>query len=311
MRSVFFAVLLLAIAAPCAAKESSSLPVGTVRVVKDRFSGGYTLESAEAPLERIAAVLERHTGCRVQVDEKLRGRKLTLNLVSRPPERLFPVLGRRADARVSVRFRFEPLPPGSPRRPGPLAFAREPAPIEVLQPTELSEVLRDLDGSFDLAEGVRGRVSVRSIRYSLAQVLDHFAAQVNASWKPVVRFEERKFVDRDAETFERMQAHFHDLASLPPMERREELGWDLEGIEELPEDKREAAAQRIAADILSLGTHLHNTPGEHRGPVAEGVVGIAQDYAAVLSGITGSRRQRLRPIVDALAALDERLKSIR
>jgi hypothetical protein len=307
------AVAILAVvsaAAGTSAAPPAPVQPGGIRFTRDPYLG-VGLETRDASLGRIAAALSRLAGCRAEVAEELEGRRLTLSLPPRPPERLFAVLARRTGARMRVSYRLDPLAEGERARRGSRVFAGEPVDMEILRPTPLAEALPHFDVPIEAHPDVGGTVRVRAVRHPLGGVLDHVSRQVNARWSAVVRFEYHQPVDADAAEYERMQSHFVELARLPPHERREEIAADLSAVEGLPEERRAQELLRAATDVLSLSTYLQNTPGEHRGPVWEGVLGIARDYWDVLSRMPADRRQRLGPVAAALRELERRLAAVR
>jgi hypothetical protein len=305
------AVLLAAWAAPSCAEERPPLARGEVRLTEDRFAGGFAVEAEEAPLERILAALARASGCRAEIAPELKERKLTLNLVARPPERLFLVLARRAKLRAAVTFRFTRLEAGPARRPGSLLFARQPVSHETREPVLLEQALRDLDVRFQLEPEVNVPVRVRAVRHTLGAVLDNLAAQANAKRNTVVRLEQRAPGEDAAAEYERSQAHFFELARLPEAERREELLADLEEIESLTGDPRALALERTSQNVLSLESYLHNDSGEFPGPIWRRVEGVVADYWVVLRRLTPARREHFSPLVAALEELRRRVERIR
>jgi hypothetical protein len=246
----------------------------------------------------------------VEIDEKLRDVRLTLELAPRPPERLFPVLARRAFARLSVVYRVRPFPPGGVRQAGSLLFADGLVSLRLREAVELPEVWGQLGVPVEVEEGVEGTVRMDVARRPLAWVMDRIAAQVGATWVAVVRLEARRFVDPEAETYTRMRSHFSDLARLSSMERREELAAEMETLAELPTDRRAEGLRRMADDVLSLATLLHEVPGEHRAATAPYVLGIAADYRAVLLDLSEERRGRLAFLFHVLDDLRLRLQAI-
>ena len=285
--------------------------MGGTRFTEDRFAGGYAVETSEAPLERIALSLGRLAGCRVEVDPKVKERRLTLDLVARPMERLFLVLARRAGVRISVRYRFEPLPAGEARRRGAGLFAGKPLELEIREPAPLEEALQRLDVRFDVDRRMRATVRVRAVRHPLSAVLDSLAEQAGAKWQTVVRFEERLASDGEGAAYERIQSHFFELARLPEAERREEVRADLEAIEKLPEDRRPGALERTAQDVLSMESYLHNDSSERRGPVWDYVYAVSLDYWTVLHRMPAARREAFAPVIGALVELRRRVERIR
>lgn len=283
---------------------------GHVRIAADRYSGGWAL-AANAGLDTIAGALARKTGCRAVVDEPLKALPLRVDLGPRPAERLFQVLARRAGARLEVRYVVTPLASGEPVFRGARAFAEEPAELELREPTPLDEALQELNVPIRIAGEVDGYVRLLAPSQPLRRILDRLCEQVQGCWHAEVRITARRPADAEAAADERRRAHFDDLSGLPPDERRDELAADLERIERLPPADREAALRRTADDVLSMAEHLRRTPGEHRGPVWEGVSGIANDYATVLDRMPGSRRERYAPIAAALGQLRIRLSGIR
>jgi len=246
----------------------------------------------------------------VEVDKELRSRRLTLHLSPRPPERLFPVLARRAGARFSNNFRFKPRGPGV-RQGNSRLFAREPVSMTVTAPAEFEEVLQALEIDVDVAEDVAGKVTLATSAQPLATVLSRLAHQVDAVWEPVVRLEYHKPVDAEAASYERMLSHFSELAALSPAERREEIQAELESLGRLGPDEQPTGIARLAGDILSLGSLLRTVPGEHRAAIGPQVVGVAADYWAVLSRAPGGQRSAFRQIVGALGQLARDLEQIR
>jgi hypothetical protein len=286
-------------------------PVPVLRLTWDRFRGGCGMEAREAPLEQLAHSLARVSGCAVELDEKLRGRRVTLDLAPRPLERLFPVLARRLDARLSILYRLKPWRAEYIRRKGSLVFAGRLVDLEMSRPLDLDEALRQLGVPLEVEDGVSGRVRLSAARYPLARVFDRIADQVNAKWETVVRLEQRKPVDAEAAALERMHSHFGDLAGLSPGERREELASDLEAMLELPGDQREQRLERISTDILSLASLLQSVPGEHRAQIGPRVHAVAGDYWSVLSRLPEERRSLCAPLFAALEGLRQRLDQIR
>jgi hypothetical protein len=284
--------------------------VPSLRVRRDQSLNQYGIESRDVSVAQIADALARASGCVVEVDEDLRSRRLTADLGLRAPERLFAALARRVDARVTVRYRLASAPAATRRR-GSLAMASAPTPLYLAAPVELREALRRLPVAVDVEGELRGAVRVASADLPLARVLDQIARQVGATWKAVVFLETRRPLDAEAAAAERMRAHFGDLFHLSPSERREELAADLESLEALPSAERTHRLSRMAADILSMATLLHETPGEHRGPILTGIQAIREGYQAALSRLSPPLRTEAEPVHRALRELDQRLAQIR
>ncbi len=262
------------------------------------------LVATKATLERVASLLARAVGCEVEVRGPLAQRVVSLDLSRRPPERLFYALGRRAGARVSVRYRFLPAAPGRPLSAGAPVFAREPADLELPDPVPVEEALRALGQPIELAPGVAGDVRLVARSQPLHRLLDSLGAQLGARWQAVVVFEETRSVDAAAAVSDRMHAHYHELTRLGAADRREELAADLDSADALPPEERAAAIGRVARDILSLGDYFEQTPEERSSVVAERARAIAADYGAALA--SRRRSDEWNPAIRALARLAAR-----
>jgi hypothetical protein len=179
----------------------------------------------------------------------------------------------------------------------------------VSRPTPLHEVARALEVPLEIEEGLTGMVRLTARGHSLARVFDSLARQVHGQWVTELDLHPRPraAVDAAAADEERRRWHFGDLSRLSSEEVQEEVLADVEAIEQLPPEQRGAAVQQMVRDVLSLATVYGDTPGEHRGPVAPLVLGIARDYASALSGLPDDRRRRFTPVMNALSALADQL----
>jgi hypothetical protein len=212
---------------------------------------------------------------------------------------------------MEARIRMETRGKSPAKRRSRLAFARETVSLNVPEPAPVREVVRELRTKVEVAQEVEGTVRLQAARHSLSWVLDRITDQVSAEWRVVVRLDRRNPPDAAAADQERMRTHFDELSGLPPAERREEIAAELDRIEALPVLQQTAAVSVMARDVLSLGTHLRETPGEHRGPVWAGVLGISRAYSGALAALPAGRRALFDPVSEALGHLAARLTEIR
>jgi hypothetical protein len=271
------------------------------------------LRATNAPIAVIGEALGRATRCAVEVDPALRDRRVTIDLAARPADRLARALAREVPARLSVRFLLKPAArPAAPPSPDRERFARQPLRLETRRSARLSDVIPLLGIPVEAPDVLRDApVRVYSVRRPLSRVLDQIAAQVGAEWEVVLRLDAVNAADGDSAAYERMHAHFADLAALPAAERQEELVLELQSIRKRPGPEREERVRRLAADVLSLATLLQSVPGEHRDQMAPRVLALARDYQKVLSRLTGEQSDLFAPVLLAADELEQRLAETR
>lgn len=309
MRVVYALLLLLALAVSTGWGEEPS-PQPSVEVTRDRSRLLYGLRVTEAPLADIGKALSSATGCRVEIDERLRRHSLTLELAPRSLERLILVLARRSNARVTMCYRLSPAPSGDSSRRGSANLADTPVSLEIRQPVELVKALEQLGVRTEVKEGVSGQVRVFAARTPLAKVLDQIAGQVGAVWQTVVRLEARTPADAAAAEEERGRFFYSDLARLSSTERQEELTTDLATLRALPPDQRATEMQRLATHLAGMAMVVKQTPGEHREPVFERIRAIIADYRTVLTHLPAEQQADVGPLHRALQELQQQLAQI-
>jgi hypothetical protein len=299
----------------CAAQPAKTAPAapqtGTVALKPDaNRRGNFTLKTEDSTLAQIAAACEVKFGCVVEVDKSLRAERLTLALSSRQPGQIFPALARRVGARLELLYRLTPLPPGALPRPGASLFAEQEVQVVSDGVLELEEVWQQLRIPIEVEEPLRRKVRLSTAPQPLHRLLDRIAAQVQARWNVVVRLQEIRAQDEEADAQERMRAHFQVLSYLSPAERQEEIAAHLDRLAALDEKRRPAGIAQLRAEILSLGSLLQGVPGEHRGRIGAQVRGVAQDYARVLERQKGKRRALFQPLSSALEELQAALADL-
>ncbi len=280
-------------------------PSGEVTVT--RTGGRFALHAVNAPVDEIARKLSTATGVEILVDPKLQERTLPISLASRPADRIIWSLARRLDARAEIIYLFRRRAESGSE--SPWAYASDtvslPAPLKL----RLEDALQELGIRARVESGLDRDVRVFSPGIPLYRVLDNLASQVGAKWSVEVRIEGRTATDDGAESVERMQRHFSELARFSSLERQEEIEADLQSALASPENLK--ALERLASDIRNLGTHYDRVPGEHRGLLAPKFGAITRDYAAVVRRRGEAERSRLAPLISAIRHAEAKLAGSR
>ena len=274
------------------------------------------LWALKAPVGEIADAMERELGCEIELEGKLQEFPLTAKLSLRSPERLFPALARRLNCRLTVRYKLGRPPDGSPYGKTEGLFAERPAPASLPRTVKASTLVALLKREgiaveTDPAIPPEGIVHPPRDGLALRVTLDFLSRATRQLWWPVVRFTPRKSVDAAAEAEDRIQTNYTDLLAFTPEERQEEIEADLDALDHLPLDARNAALARMVGDVSGLGTLFDRTPGEHRDGIRARLRQIGADYWAVLFSFPADRRVELRGLIDTVRELRERLREPR
>lgn len=305
-RRLLLASVLLTLASPLLA-ESTTAPA--IRIQRDSGKGVWGLETTNARLGDIAKALARSMGCVITVDERASDRRLDTHITPRTPERLVPLLGRRANVSATLAYRFELPGVGEDAPPSPAGFGKELLAQDLREPLEIEAALRALRLPGELGKGVEGKVRLHTQRAPVHRVLDQIAAQSGSRWSVVIRIRARNPADEVAAREEEPRFLYSDLAQLTSDERREEIQSDLEHLAALPDEKREEAVKSLAGNLSGM-TPIFKQAQENRGAVAGNVAAIARDYNLVLRRLPPDNRAWAAPLFAALRELSLELRAL-
>ena len=306
MRPVLLVPALLLAATPLAA-EPNAAP--HIRIQRDSDKGVWGLESTNARLGDVAKALARSMACTITVDPKAAERRLDTVIMPRSPERLVPLLGRRANVSATLVYRFEMPRVGEAATSSPAGFGKDLVARDLREPLEIDEAIRSLGVPAELGKGVHGKVRVNSLRAPVHRVLDQIAAQTRSRWSVEIRLRDRTAADEIAAREEAPRLLYSDLARLNPEERREEIQADLEALENLPEEEQGEAVKTLAGNLKEMGS-LVKEAQENRGAVAGNVSAIARDYSLALRRLPSDNRAWSAPLFDALRELSLELRAL-
>ncbi len=302
-RRCLLACLFLALSAPVSADPA---PAPLIRIQRDSARGLWGLETVNARLADIAKALSRSLACEIELDEKAADARVTTFISPRSPERLVPLLGRRANIFATLHYRFGI---GEAVTPSPPGFGKELLTQDFREPMEVEDALRALRLSAEIAPEVRGKVRLNSARVPLHRVLDQIAAQSGSKWSVVIHLKARTAADEIAAREDEPRFFYSDLARLTAEERREEIGSDLEFLMELPNSERETAVKTLAGNLSGMTTLVREAQ-ENRGTVTGHVTSIARDFDLALRRLPSGDRAWAAPLFDALRELSLGLRSI-
>jgi hypothetical protein len=271
------------------------------------------LWALNASFGEVAAALEREFQCQVEFPDQFRSLRMLLKLSPRSPERLFLPLARRLNCRLQIRFKLGKPASGAPYEESDGMFAEELAPASMPRELEASGLVALLRRAgviveTDPANPPQGMVRLPKTRMPLRVTLSFLSRATKQAWWPVIRLTPRRFGSGAAAEDARQQAYFEDFQALTPEERREEMAADLEELDRVPFEAEEAALARMVKDVSGLGLLFERNPPEQKVTLRARMRLIGADYWEVLSALPADRRTELRPLLDAVRALRERLR---
>ena len=307
MRSLLFAAFLAFVPMRLAA-DSTAAPV--IRIRKDSGRGLWGVEATNAPLGDVAKALSRSMGCTITVDEKAADLRLDTLITPRVPERLTPLLGRRARVSASLVYRFELPGVGETSLSSPPGFGKEVITQDLRESQDVEEALRTLRIPCEVGEGVKGKLRLRTLQMPVHRVLDQIATQSGSRWTVVIRLRARTAPDEAAAREEEPRFLYSDLAQLTSAERREEIQADLDHLMALPEEKRAEAVKSLAGNLSGMNVVFKQSVQENRDAVAGNVAAIVRDYDHVLRRLPSDHRAWAVPLNDALRELTLELRAL-
>lgn len=296
--------------APAGEKPADVQPAGELEVLADE-NGDITLLATNADPQKVAKVLSEKGGWPVRLEPEPKG-TLTLTLVNETFEQVLVAIARALNYTAS---RYIVM---TPRKEGQALPDRFRLPMDlpavslkIAQRMPLAGVVAALKNAAQLdvevAEELKGEVTLQAAETPLPEVLDSLCNQVGAVWtlayrlKPTPEDPKEKTPGAlgEPKAAEEDQQPAEQWAEMTPEERQKRVRQHTSALLRANPAERKRQVRALVEQVRELARTLAPLTGDERAKLARELQYRAEPYLNELNQLSPEQRRDLEPLIQA------------